>query len=402
MSAIRIKPHHFIDIVADIGRGQTAWTPHPYGHAVHTVAARILAEPDVLLEMELGADDICAPCKHNVGGLCDDTIDTSFRPAAPSSKREWNLLIDRRWCERLGLAQGDRLTARQFVQRLLQGMGRVGDIYREEPRKRTGERVRALKAGLREFLEGGKQVEDKPCGTGIEFRLGRAYLDMARSSINAMVMDGNGEKLPAWRLTPDTRWGLMAMTYIFSVMAVEAIVNYQLNYDWERASSGLRSKFPNRPSFESLKAEREIRDLPRRVKLLLDLHHIPRIEATNPTLWRDFTAIVNEVRHGMMHPTLAQVDSPVMREAAQQKPWSFAPGVASQVIAYFYETGKTELPQWVTESTQFRIGTIVALDQWIPDPSTERRMAAEIQPPRSAAPHRGSTPPSGTPSSGSP
>ncbi len=149
---IRIKPHHFIDIVADIGRGQRAWQPHPYGHAVHTVAAAILADPDAMLEMELGADDICAPCRHNVAGLCDDVIDTSFRPAAPSSKREWNLLIDRRWCERLGLAEGDRLTARQFCQRLRDRMGDVADIYREIPPERTASRARDISAGIGLFI----------------------------------------------------------------------------------------------------------------------------------------------------------------------------------------------------------------------------------------------------------
>lgn len=152
MSAIRIKPHHFIDILADIGRGRTLWQPHPYGHAVHTVAAAILAHPDVVLEMELGADDICAPCRHNVGGVCDDGIDTSHRPAAPRSKREWNLLIDSRWCEHLGLAQGDCLTARQFAQRLRDRMGDITDIYREIPPQHTQARARAIRDGAERLL----------------------------------------------------------------------------------------------------------------------------------------------------------------------------------------------------------------------------------------------------------
>ncbi|MBM4031021.1 MAG: hypothetical protein FJ291_04460 [Planctomycetes bacterium] len=149
---IRIKPHHFIDIVAEIGRGQTAWQPHPYGHAVHTVAARLLADPDAMLEMELGADDICAPCNHNVGGLCDDAIDISFRPAAPSSKREWNLLIDRRWCQRLGLAQGDRLTARQFCERLKALRPDLAAIYPELPPDRVAAKARDVWGGLAHFL----------------------------------------------------------------------------------------------------------------------------------------------------------------------------------------------------------------------------------------------------------
>lgn len=154
---IRIKPHHFIDILRDFGRGTTAFEPHPYGHAVHVVAARVLRDRDAMLEMELGADDICEPCVHNVGGLCDDTIDTSFRPDAPSSKREYNLLIDRRWCERLGLAQGDRLTARDFCRRLRDRMGDLTAIYRENPPDRVAARDRALRLGVVLFL--GEQAE---------------------------------------------------------------------------------------------------------------------------------------------------------------------------------------------------------------------------------------------------
>lgn len=149
---IRIKPHHFIDIVTAFGGGVREFKPHPYGHVVHVVAHKVIADPDVILEMELGADDICAPCCHNVNGLCDDTIDTSFRPEAPKSKREWNLIIDRRWCERLGIDQGTRLTARAFCERLKERAGDITNIYREIPAHMTADRQRKLMKGVEGFL----------------------------------------------------------------------------------------------------------------------------------------------------------------------------------------------------------------------------------------------------------
>ncbi len=149
---IRIKPHHFVDIITSFSAEDLTFEPSPYGHAVHTVSEEILRNRDVLLEMELGADDICAPCKHNINGLCDDTIDTSFRPQAPSSKREWNLMIDKRWCERLKLQQGHRLTAREFCELLRDNVDDLTDIYREIPAERAAERERELKAGIRKFL----------------------------------------------------------------------------------------------------------------------------------------------------------------------------------------------------------------------------------------------------------
>jgi hypothetical protein len=149
---IRIKPHHFVDILTSYGAGQMTFVPHPYGHAVHTVAERILAQREVVLVMDLGADDICAPCAHNLDGVCDDTIDTSYRPRAPSLKREWNLLIDRRWCARLQIVEGERHTARALCERMRDLSGDITDIYAEIPAERTAERAHKLREGIHRFL----------------------------------------------------------------------------------------------------------------------------------------------------------------------------------------------------------------------------------------------------------
>jgi len=150
---IAIKPHHFVDIVTAFGDGRTEFQPHPYGHAVHRVANEVLANRDTNLRIELGADDICLPCCRNIDGLCDDTIDTSFRPQAPKSKREYNLLIDRRWSERLGLQQDGQLTARELCMRIRDRAGDITDIYRETPSERTAERQAKLERGVAKFLD---------------------------------------------------------------------------------------------------------------------------------------------------------------------------------------------------------------------------------------------------------
>jgi len=150
---IAIKPHHFVDIITAFGAGTETFEPHPYGHAVHTVAEKILSDRDVALVLELGPDDICRPCAHNIDGLCDDTIDTSYRPEAPSSKREWNLLIDQRWCARLDTASGDRLSARDLCARLRELAGDITDIYREIPAQLTADRAANLQRGIERFFE---------------------------------------------------------------------------------------------------------------------------------------------------------------------------------------------------------------------------------------------------------
>lgn len=158
--AVRTKPHHFVDIITEYGAGREQWQPSAYGHAVHTVAHRVVRDHSVTLEMTSGADDICAPCVHNVDGLCDDTIDTSFRPEAPSSKREWNLIIDNRWYGRLGLKDGDRLRAEEFVRRLRDALDDgITDIYREIPPEMTAERLGNLESGVAKYLGGSASRE---------------------------------------------------------------------------------------------------------------------------------------------------------------------------------------------------------------------------------------------------
>ena len=149
---IRIKPHHFLDIITSFGGGQRTFEPSPYRHAVHTVSERILSDRTVTLKLVLGIDDICAPCRNNQDGVCVDTIDTSYRPQAPSSKGAWNERIDLRLFERLGLKEGARLTASEFCRIARERLGDVFEIYREIPRDMTAERERKLMKGISFYL----------------------------------------------------------------------------------------------------------------------------------------------------------------------------------------------------------------------------------------------------------
>ena len=149
---ISIKPHHFIDIITSFGAGKKAFQAHPHGHAVHIVSEQILNDRNICLKMDLGIDNICQPCIHNVGGVCNDIIDTSYRPLAPSSKNDWNLIIDRRWCQRLEIEQGFQSNAYDFCERIRDKMGDITDIYREIPAHMTANRNANLVKGLEFYL----------------------------------------------------------------------------------------------------------------------------------------------------------------------------------------------------------------------------------------------------------
>ena len=156
---ILIRPLHFIDILRDFGAGVTDFEPDPSGNGLHIVAEKLLNNRDILLAITLDPDDVCKPCKHNINGICDEDLDRTHRPSAPCLMRDWDLLINQRWCERLEIRQGDRFTARELCERLRDRAGDIKNIYREivdsssvpdwlSPSKRTFN----LKKGIKRFL----------------------------------------------------------------------------------------------------------------------------------------------------------------------------------------------------------------------------------------------------------
>jgi len=159
---IYIKPHHFIDILggyaAYAAGPPITFKPSRTGSASHILKPKILADPDILLQIELGIDDVCGKCGFIFDGVCVDVINTTNRdrikPGAPCMKGEYNRLLDRRWCKRLGIGQGDRLTAREFCELLLRdGLDDITDIYCDIPVERVAKRTKALKESIRKYLK---------------------------------------------------------------------------------------------------------------------------------------------------------------------------------------------------------------------------------------------------------
>ena len=93
---ITIKPHHFVDIVTALGDGCCDFQPHPYGHAVHSVAKEILADRDILLCIELGARTFARPAATISTGSATTRLTLHFDHRPRRRNESNNLLIDRR------------------------------------------------------------------------------------------------------------------------------------------------------------------------------------------------------------------------------------------------------------------------------------------------------------------
>jgi hypothetical protein len=150
---VKIRPLHFVDIIGRIGNDVTSFEPSSNGNNFHHVGNQILNDKDILLEITLAPDDVCAPCEHNLSSGCDATIDRSFRPTASPLMRDWDLLINQRWCERLNIKEGDRFTAKELCLLLKDHCDDMSEIYREITDNRVEKKEAMVKKGIIKYLK---------------------------------------------------------------------------------------------------------------------------------------------------------------------------------------------------------------------------------------------------------
>jgi hypothetical protein len=147
---MKLRPHHLIDIVSDYGHG-VEFGPHPYGHALHTVADQVINDLDLEVVFVPAADEICFPCRYlRADGQCEDVLHQLEKPV---SKQTYNDELDGKLFPYLEMRPGRRMTVRAFLQRVdahTPGIEKICTHPGEEETRRLGGLVRGLeKLGVR-------------------------------------------------------------------------------------------------------------------------------------------------------------------------------------------------------------------------------------------------------------
>jgi hypothetical protein len=141
---MRLRPHHLLDIVSDYGHG-VEFKPHPYGHAVHTVAAQVLANLGSRVKFVVAADEICSPCRHlRSDGQCEDVL---HQLREPLSKQAYNDELDRRLFSTFGMRPGEEMTVRVFLERVNEHTPGIEKIC-THPGEKEKRRLEGLEQGL--------------------------------------------------------------------------------------------------------------------------------------------------------------------------------------------------------------------------------------------------------------
>ena len=149
--ALKIKPHHLLDIIRDFGSGREH-QPHPYGHDVHRLAGIIRENPQTEFEFTAEADSICAPCKNLINTHCIDKTEITGKE---TTKESWNRLLDGRIFKRLEIQEGTIMTAIEFCRLAQKKLGNLYSLYAEVEKSQTAVREKNLMQGLKDYLRSG-------------------------------------------------------------------------------------------------------------------------------------------------------------------------------------------------------------------------------------------------------
>jgi hypothetical protein len=155
---MKLRPHHVLDIISDHGHG-VEFKPHPYGHAVHTVAGAILSNLELEVEFVIGADEICRPCTHlHADGRCDDVL---HQLDPPISKQRYNDDLDARLFGYLGLMSSRVITIRKYLEIVAKHLPGIEKIC-THPGEDQADRLAGLQQGLTRLGLAGREEKGRP------------------------------------------------------------------------------------------------------------------------------------------------------------------------------------------------------------------------------------------------
>jgi hypothetical protein len=141
---MQLRPHHILDIITGDGNG-IVYEPHPYGHAQHIVAPKLLSNLDLKIKLILGADDICEGCEHLLpDGKCKDVL-AQLNPSP--LKQAYNDVLDCRLFDAFAIEVNSIMTTREYltiVNKQVPGIERICT----HPKEDQAERLKGLTAGL--------------------------------------------------------------------------------------------------------------------------------------------------------------------------------------------------------------------------------------------------------------
>ncbi len=222
----------------------------------------------------------------------------------------------------------------------------------------------------------------------IKIKLSHIYLEIARSHLYCSVRSRSIEELinDEEFLHDKSTFilGLASVSTLYSYLAIESFVNYNLYKLWEHSRNTKKSideinqenlslkaipiyqKFFNKygkyDDFSEIRKS-NLMELKERIKVLCKEFKYPLIHESAPELWRDFTNLLESTRHFFVHPNPEGKEFHKFAKSVIQDVSVFTkyPTIAANLIAHFYQSAKAEIPKYLTENEIYFIKELVVL-----------------------------------------
>ena len=196
----------------------------------------------------------------------------------------------------------------------------------------------------------------------------QSYLEMAR----AIFVDGQirihhsreGDASQA-DMTCNMVFALLAHTYIFSYMAINAFVTERLARIWQEPNSLLKAKYTDAKEFADLLNVRgKLSQLNNCINELCCQLQLTPLHTDDPKLWKNLLEVVKLRRDFLTHPKPdPEKFDKIIGDAINKDSWEFPSRVAEDVIGYFYASQKDREPDWLRKNREFRFEGIRALSR---------------------------------------
>lgn len=201
--------------------------------------------------------------------------------------------------------------------------------------------------------------------SSLQYNLTQDYLEVARGSltqIHGKVPVGIEDGAPELsNELANAIFSVVSITIVFSFLALESFLNYQLFRLWQRRADGSEestrflSELGDVPEFDRLKGHDKVRELPVRLKTICRLLAYPPPHEAIPNTWQRLVDLVKASRHFVVHPFPdADYFNKNMRRMMTETTAGSYVKVVEETISFLYAKSGKSVPNWVSDNQLLR------------------------------------------------
>lgn len=204
-------------------------------------------------------------------------------------------------------------------------------------------------------------------GQAYYYDIAQIYLEIARAITNSSLVTIHRKKRDTENASrePNVQFVPAAIAIVFSYASLEAFCNSQLYSKYRVVNDAKGSDFSivfrdikYNKYFENeddIKSLIEDENLKTKLKALASVCNIPALHEEKAELWQELCVIIETMRHFIIHPKPYTDDfQKNMDKIMVDYKCSQYSQTVENIVRYFHEKTRTDVPSWVQQNTLFR------------------------------------------------